>query len=363
MASQGSPLSPILYLLVIQSFISLINTSPDVEGISVPGIGGDESNRRSLKAGAFADDLNLYLRNTDQLTPFRALLAIYENASGAVNSWPKTFGLRVGTLRGSDVLPDGWVEGRDINTKNTLIKYLGMFLGAPADVAKKWEEKVTSEIITRYNRWIARGVPRSHNGRNMAIRNHVNSVAWYLVQAQTPPNLPAMLTAWRKMAWQFFEAPANVTELSDSHRSAVSRLTLIQDYQEGGQRCQDIELVARSLYQRQIGRLVAPSNHQGIDLVMSWVNKAYGHLRMGRRLLHSSCDFLSLPHETPNHWRLALKSHGTLRGLVPYVGSPEAQNDRTPETIYRHAEHKGVSHGACRRTLVTWTGSDGTTLL
>ena len=47
------------------------------------------------------------------------------------------------------------------------------------------------------------------------------------------------------------------------------------------------------------------------DLVMSWVNKAYGHLRMGRRLLHSSCDFLALPHETPDHWRLALKAHKT----------------------------------------------------
>ena len=41
----------------------------------------------------------------------------------------------------SDVLPDGWVEGRDINTKNTLIKYLGMFLGAPADVAKNGKKK------------------------------------------------------------------------------------------------------------------------------------------------------------------------------------------------------------------------------
>ncbi len=103
----------------------------------MPEAGGDESNCRSLKAGAFADDLNLFLRNTDQLTPFRALLAIYENASGAVNSWQKTFRLRVGTLRGSDVLPTGWVEERDINTTNTLIKYLEMFLGAPADVAKK----------------------------------------------------------------------------------------------------------------------------------------------------------------------------------------------------------------------------------
>ena len=144
------------------------------------------------------------------------------------------------------------------------------------------------------------------------------------------------------MAWKFFKAPENASELSGSHRSAVSRLNLIQDYQEGGQRCQDIKTVARSLYQHQIGCLVAPSNHKGIDIVMSWVNKAYGHLRMGRRLLHSLCDFLALPQETPNHWRLALKAHGTLRALVPYDGSPEAQNERTPETIYRYAESKGA---------------------
>ena len=83
--AQDNPLSPILYLLVIQSFISLLNISTEVEGISVPGAGGDKNNCRSLKAGAFADDLSLFLRNSDQLTPFRALLAIYENASGAVN--------------------------------------------------------------------------------------------------------------------------------------------------------------------------------------------------------------------------------------------------------------------------------------
>ena len=123
--AQGSPLFPILYLLVIRSLISLLNISSEVEGISVSGPRGDKNNCRSLKAGAFADDLNRFLRNTDQLAPFRALFAIYENASGAVNSWPKTFGLRVGTLRGSDVLPAGWVEGRDFNTTNTLIEISG----------------------------------------------------------------------------------------------------------------------------------------------------------------------------------------------------------------------------------------------
>ena len=89
--AQGSPLLPILYLLVIQSSISLLNIFPEVEGISVPGPVGDESNCRSLKVGAFADDRNIFLRITNQLTSFRALLATYENASSAVNSWTKTF--------------------------------------------------------------------------------------------------------------------------------------------------------------------------------------------------------------------------------------------------------------------------------
>ena len=79
-----------------------------------------------------------------------------------------------------------------------------------------------------------------------------------------------------------------------------------------------------------------------MDLVMSWVNKAYGHLRMGRRLLHSSCGFLALPYETPNHRCIAFKAHGTLRGLVPYDGSLEAQNERIPETMLQYAEPKGA---------------------
>ncbi len=75
---------------------------------------------------------------------------------------------------------------------------------------------------------------------------------------------------------------------------------------------------------------------------MLWVNEAYGRVRMGCRLLHSSCAFLALPYETPDHWSLAVKAHGTLRSLVPYDGSPEAQNERIPGTIYRYAEPKGA---------------------
>ena len=47
--------------------------------------------------------------------------------------------------------------------------------------------------------------------------------------------------------------------------------------------------------------------------------------------------FLNLPETMPAYWRIALKTHGTLRGLVPYDGEDAAQKDHTPEVTYRQA--------------------------
>ena len=97
--SQGGPLSPILYLLVIQSFLSLISTTDTLQGVKIPGTGGDDQLRHTLKVLGFADDLIIFLRNTGQLNEFKRLLNIYEDGSGALNSWSKTLGMRVGSLR------------------------------------------------------------------------------------------------------------------------------------------------------------------------------------------------------------------------------------------------------------------------
>ena len=58
----------------------------------------------------------------------------------------------------------------------------------------------------RYERWVGRGMPRSRRGRNIVIKNHVQSCAWYLVQSQTPPNLPQMLEKWQRYAWNLKKA-------------------------------------------------------------------------------------------------------------------------------------------------------------
>ena len=136
--------------------------------------------------------------------------------------------MRVGSLRDSQHLPEEWVEGRDINTSDAVVRYLGVFLGASERVAKEWEKKVTAKMQARYDRWISRGAPTTRRGRNIVIRNHVNSLAWYLVQAQTPPQLPQMMDEWRRMGWRFFEMGVNGGGEGQRGRSAVERHTLIQ---------------------------------------------------------------------------------------------------------------------------------------
>ena len=73
-----------------------------------------------------------------------------------------------------------------------------------------------------------------------------------------------MLTSWQKLAWHFVEA--NLTSLrTQSHTSRtahrVTRSVLVQDYEEGGRRCLDVECFARALRVRVVRSLVEPGQH------------------------------------------------------------------------------------------------------
>ena len=79
----------------------------DNDDIVLGGELGDTTQPTMATVCAFADDLMISLRDADQLDRFKELLFIYEDGSGAVNSWEKTCALRVGSLRDDEYLPDG----------------------------------------------------------------------------------------------------------------------------------------------------------------------------------------------------------------------------------------------------------------
>ena len=121
-------------------------------------------------------------------------------------------------------------------------------------------------------------------------------------------------------------------------------MTLIQDYAEGGSRAVDVEMFARSLHVRKMRRMVEPLPGHTLNLPYYWLNKYYGHLRQGKRLLVSSCDFLQLgADEVPLRWRVLFKSLGSMRAFRPRPAQEEGQGTRKTRRE-SEASYKDVTH-------------------
>ena len=167
-------------------------------------------------------------------------------------------------------------------------------------------------------------MPATRTGRAVALRNSILAQAWYLVDNQVPPRLEDMLNAWRTEEWDFM-ADTTLPSSRETHGSTrsslttnVAHMTLIQDHAEGGKRITDVESFARALKIRQLRHMAEPRPPPHTNFLLYWLDKYYGHLRQGKRLLTSTCDFLHFdptPAEekvAPRSWNYVLKSIGTM---------------------------------------------------
>ena len=299
--AQGCPLSPVLYLLCLQSFLSLIdqnNKLPEgIKGITLPDNHNNTTPGITSLVSGFADDLGITLKNTDQLTLFKPLLTIYENGSGAKNSWDKSLGIRLGSIQNETSLPPGWEEGIDIVTKSNVMRYLGTYLGEKNSVKTSYDDKTIKKVIKKTNIWKERGIPRSREGKFIAMRNSILAQMWYLIENQFLENTPNTLECARIETWNFYNAREQQNNKNSSCNNAptdIKKLTLIQDYPEGGMRAPDVELFTEAIYINKIARLLEPRPEPHTNLILFWINQTYGHLRQGLRILTSSCDFLQI---------------------------------------------------------------------
>eukprot|EP00966_Prymnesium_polylepis_P172594 3991581-Prymnesium_polylepis.1 len=62
-------------------------------------------------------------------------MSLHERASGTLNNWPKTFGLRTGPLARSRLV--GIPRTSDVTFATDPLRYVGIFLGSDSDVAKR----------------------------------------------------------------------------------------------------------------------------------------------------------------------------------------------------------------------------------
>ena len=79
---QGDPLSPYLFIIVLETLASTIRSDKDIRGIMVDG--------QEIKLGLFADDLTGFLKNDKSLIKFLELVLLFGKCSGLVINHDKS---------------------------------------------------------------------------------------------------------------------------------------------------------------------------------------------------------------------------------------------------------------------------------
>ena len=192
----------------------------------------------------------------------------------------------------------------------------------------------------RFDQWASLGAAVTYAGRNLIVKNSVLAMAWYMVESQTFEGEDAVFTRWQASAWRFVEASVAAlrSHAAGPTAHAVARTVLAQDYPQGGRRCLDVELFARSLRVRAVRALAEPSPHPYKNLVFHWVRTSYPHLWQDpRMLIMSNCDFAHLLPEVPPFWRQVLQSWGSLGGGLRAAGVRVAlsPDDYSPPLTYQ----------------------------
>uniref|UniRef100_A0A4W6F6F5 Reverse transcriptase domain-containing protein n=1 Tax=Lates calcarifer TaxID=8187 RepID=A0A4W6F6F5_LATCA len=174
---QGCPISGQLYSLAIEPLLCRLRDR--LSGFSLPGSCGFE---RSLILSAYADDINIFVSNQEDVQCLQGALSLYEKATSARVNWAKSEALLLGQWRDRAVpfLPGG------LKWEREGLKVLGVFLGTEGYKLRNWEG-MREEVCARLSRWKWLLPQLSYRGRVLVVNNLVASTLWHKLIPLTPP--------------------------------------------------------------------------------------------------------------------------------------------------------------------------------
>jgi len=139
---QGCPISGQLYSLVIEPFLCRLRSK--LQGILLPVL----PQRPPLVLSAYADDINVFIRDQADVDNLVESLKLYQKASSAKVNWDKSEAFLIGhwTDRQTPKLPGNLGWGRQG------LRVLGVFLGNEEYERKNWEG-VMEKVCARLTKW------------------------------------------------------------------------------------------------------------------------------------------------------------------------------------------------------------------
>ena len=216
---QGDPLSPYLFVVAVETLALANRQDPEIIGIK---IGGDET-----KLLQYADDTTAVLSDIDSAQALFNLLKVFKNLSGLVINSSKTEGMWIGSSRDKTSKPFG------VKWPDEPIKALGVYYSFDIKLArKKFIERLDS-VKKLINIWSSRGL--SIYGKVTVIKSLIIPAFVYISLLLPVPK--EIVKELNQMIFKFLWKGID----------KVTRLSTINEYENGGLKMIDLESMIKSL--------------------------------------------------------------------------------------------------------------------
>ena len=140
---QGCPFSPMLFILGVELLAIKIRQSCDISGILLPEVNGT---CQVVKIQQYADDITLFLRNSQHVTNDFSIVNQFSKFSGLQINASKSKGIWIGREPPDELLgPIKWCSSEE------KVKILGVYFSAREaanEMEINWVEKINSMIKT-----------------------------------------------------------------------------------------------------------------------------------------------------------------------------------------------------------------------
>lgn len=284
---QGCPLSGQLYSLVIEPLLNKLRSR--LKGFSLT----NSALISPIVVSAYADDINIFVQDQEDVHELKKCLTINEKASSAKVNWGKSNGCLVGQweVGGIPNLPGSLSWGR------VGMQILGIYLGTEDYQKQNWEG-VLEKVGAKLSKWKWLLPQLSYRGRVLIANNLVASTLWHRLAVLVPP--PNLLENVQRLLVNFF--------WSGHHwlRAPILYLPVV----EGGQGLVDIISRTATFRLQTAQRLLYGCCHRWTGLAQMLLRKA-GRLGLDKQLFLLESSKMDLTGLTP-FYRSVLNAWQTL---------------------------------------------------
>ncbi|KAJ1125470.1 hypothetical protein NDU88_003902 [Pleurodeles waltl] len=219
---QGCPLSPSLFVLVIELVAEYIRKNPSIRGISTP-----RDAEKEVECMLYMDDVTLFC------TDGKSVQSLLE----ACKDFGKASGAKINVGKSQAKLFGRWDlcnETLPFPIEAGLVKILGIWFGGPGAAAKSWNERL-AKVKQKLGFWSLRHL--SIEGKVLVLRNDTLPVLQYVTQAWSL--LANVAQAVNSMVFHF---------VWHSKMGRVKRTGMHKEHRKGGKAVPDIPTILRAFF-------------------------------------------------------------------------------------------------------------------